>query len=116
MNANGQTDISFINNDSVKFSFHFISPSLLDKHRIPSQHIVRVELSKEKRIKAKELKRADWMRLLNDTTSDWAANLILYDLFRKDATLYWGTDNISRFYWLYLFRKDDLKYWKRFLK
>ena len=114
--AYSQSTVSFINNDSMKFSYRFISPSILDKDYVPSQYIIRVKISGEQRNMVKDFKREYWIRLLNDKATDWAANLILYDLYRKDATILEGTNLKSRSDWVLQFKKDDITYWEKCLK
>ena len=111
-----QPSLSFIRNDSIKFAYGFRTPSLLDKHYVPSYYDIHVTINKEERSTAKRLSRECWISLLNDKSTDWAANLILYDLYRKDATDFRIFDLKSRDDWVLQMKKRDVAYWTKYLK
>ena len=48
---------------------------------------VMVELTDKEKGEAKKIHCKEWESLLNDVRRDWAANLILYYLYKKDAHL-----------------------------
>lgn len=111
-----QSSLSFIRNDSIKFRYGFRTPSLFDKHPVPSYYVIHVTINKEQRIAAKGVNRECWIRLLKDKSTDWAANLILYDLYQKDATDFRILDLKSRDDWVLEIRQRDISYWTKYLK
>jgi hypothetical protein len=64
--------------------------------------------------KLKNLKVEQWLCLLNNLESDWAANLLLYQFYEKDAILF--SVNKKREGWIGFRKEEDLKYWKTFLE
>lgn len=93
-----------------------VTPGLLDNVNMPSQYIIRVELRKSQRDEVGKLKKNDWILILNNKNTDWAANLILYDICKRDATLIYSSAWKSRSDWILLFKNDDITYWEKFLK
>ena len=54
-----------------------------------------------------------WLCLLNNPKSDWAANLILYQVYEKEAILF--TMYKKREDWIRYRKNEDIAYWKTFL-
>jgi hypothetical protein len=104
---------AFIHNDSLSFVVLRKSGELLDNGGYkPISYSIRVKISKEQREICKQISNDQWLGLLQDEKTDWAANLILYDLFEKDALTYLNTYK-SRSVWIKLGQRDaDIKYWK----
>jgi hypothetical protein len=114
--CNGQGNEQFIQNDSIQYTLAYVGSQLLDNNQlIPSKWIIVVGIrSKQEKI-VKAMKRDEWIRLLSDSNTDWAANLILYALYRKDAVLYNSVIK-SRKDWVNLDRDKDVTYWKKILR
>ncbi len=55
------------------------------------------------------------MRLLNDSKTDWAANIILYSLYKRSAGVFRAAIK-SREMWIDGYREKDIAYWQSFLK
>jgi hypothetical protein len=110
---NKKTDILFIQNDSIKYEVVLLACDTC----VPISSIgyrVRVKLSEKELGVAEKISYEDWINLLNNNKTDWAANLILYYLFDKDAFLLARSDN--RELWIKNLKEDDLKYWRNNLK
>lgn len=63
----------------------------------------------------KDIKKDQWLSLLRNDDSDWAANIILYSWYKKRAAIF-GSAVKTRQDWIEKSRKDDLNYWESFLK
>ena len=61
----------------------------------------------------KSLKYGEWIRLLQNNQSDWAANLILYCLFEREAAIF--NNGFKREDWVKTMKNEDIVYWKKFL-
>lgn len=53
--------------------------------------------------------------LLSDTTRDWYANLLLYDITHRDAIYYFGTPE-TRDSWVKSIRNKDIQYWNEYVR
>lgn len=104
---------SFIDNDSIVYSMEYKSVEYEGDSIInPSEYIVVIDLTKEQKEEILKLSNTDWQNLLEDKNTDFAANLLLYCFFKKDATLLEG---VSRDEWLKCCKSSDISYWKKFL-
>ena len=103
-------NINFISNNKVKYTIGLIScdscfPVMSIGYRISTNLT-------ENQIKlASMLTFNDWLLLLNNKKSDWAANLVLYQIFDKDAIPLYHIGNRAR--WLKYLKKEDLAFWKQ---
>src|SRR5689334_17466916 len=86
--ASGQP---FLNNDSLSFKVLRQSTKIKSENEAtPVMYLIKVNLSTEQRREVEKIKKEDWLKLLASDNTDWIANLILYDLFRKNAISYSG--------------------------
>jgi hypothetical protein len=110
----GTVKNKFINN-SINYRI-IISPTmLLDSNRIEiSRTLVKVVLSKSQRNKIKKFSYEEWIVLLKNNYSDWAANLCLYDIFERDASFFNDVD--SRDIWIKRSKSADVTYWEDYLR
>jgi hypothetical protein len=77
----------------------------------PVMYFIRVNLSTEERKVCKEITNDDWLKMLKKDNTDWIANLILYDLYKKDAISYVG-EMKSRDEWIIKKQKqEDIEFW-----
>ncbi|WP_196890272.1 hypothetical protein [Aureivirga sp. CE67] len=101
-------------NDSTKFeirrtSLKFITPNKIEK----SKYLITVE-EKSKDLKfLKTLNKQSIILLLEDENFDWRINLILYDVFKKDALLFYVFDIRNRLDWVKYDKDKDIIYWKK---
>lgn len=101
-------------NDSVKFTIGLTEPDW-EKNIFYSETIVEVKsIDSADWYKIKLFDRKTWLKLLNDSNVDWIANLVLYELYRKDASFFRFVDNRKK--WIVKGKEGDLAYWKRNLK
>lgn len=101
-------DLSFIQNGKMKYSFVMLSCDTC----VPISNLgirVRVELSDEKKLLLKKISHEEWFNLLNDKKSDFIANVILYELYSKNAIDLLVIEDIEK--WRKFVKKDDLEYW-----
>ena len=104
------TDLSFINNRTLKHQIVILACDTC----APISNIgrrVRVTLSEKNELKVKQIAPETWIILLNNKKSDWAANLILYSLYNKDAFFLSRYD--ERELWIKHIKEEDLDFWKK---
>ena len=76
---------------------------------------VRVKLTDKQKSIVKKIEKEMWRHLLSDKKTDFAANLILYDIYDKDAILLFGLGNNIRD-WRKNLKRDDTLFWLKKLK
>jgi hypothetical protein len=102
------TDLAFINNKKIKYSIVLMSCDTC----VPIKNLgyrVKMQLSKEEKIRVRSITSDAWKALLNNCNSDWASNLILYSLYDKDAFLL--SKNNDRELWVKYLKKEDFDFW-----
>ena len=70
-----------------------------------------MQKSLNNRKKLKKVKINDWMVLLESKNTDWAANLYLYSLFKRDATQFEVVKTKEE--WRNCCKEKDLEFWKK---
>jgi len=103
---------SVLNNDSIKYrtlrtSFHFETPKIA----VPSKTLIQIIMDSTTRAKIKSYTYSEWMNLLRDKKTDWAANLCLYDFYELNASDFDLWQNRNR--WAQCCKPDDIAYWKK---
>jgi len=100
-------------NNTLKYGVLKTSLEIVDtnKIRVP-RYYIKVQLSDSIRSEVKKLNHAEWMKLLLDRNTDWAANLCLYDLFEKDAVIV-RLFIATRKEWVRCCKEEDIEYWKK---
>ena len=107
---NDSTKFSFINNERIKYSIVLMACNSCAPIKNIGDRVI-INLSKEEKDVIKKMRYSDWKYLLNDNKSDWAANLILYSLYDKDAFLL--SQYNKRQLWVEYLKNDDLKFWRK---
>lgn len=74
-----------------------------------------LELSKRQEKRIKLIDKTCWLKLLENDSSDWAANLVLYYMTKKNAFIFFAGD-IKMERWKEYYKQEDVKYWKDNLK
>ena len=111
-----QNKLSFCYNDSIKYSFGLVGMKLINMNEvIPSKYIVVIDLNEEQAMILKNITKNTWLELLKDTTTDWASNLLLYHLKKRDAIEFYAVIKNRKDWILLKKNKEDLKYWKKYL-
>ena len=62
----------------------------------------------------KHISKRQWLSMLNDKKTDFAANLLLYQLYEREAIMFLQIKDASD--WRLAMKDDDLYYWRRTLK
>ena len=106
-NCRAQSKWTFISNETLKHSIGLVACDSCVPIRNKGYRVI-VHLTAEERQEIKSIDCREWMSLLNDTTSDYAANLILYSIYDKDAHLLSRRD--SREIWIKYSKVDDLAF------
>jgi len=107
--------IGWINNDSI--GYH----TVLEDHRDSVEgrycFILVVNFTSFEQVKFfKSIPSKQWLELLNNEETNWAANLCLYCLYRRDCASYVVNNIRSAKKWHETMQeKDDMDYWSRLL-
>lgn len=107
---------TWLNNDSIKFGTGTTMIQFLDSNKFTGgDYRVVLKLSKPRRDSLKQITNKEWLALLADNKTDWAANVCLYSLYEKDAITIGGVRSANE--WKkYHYYKEDIDYWKALLK
>ena len=103
-----------IMNEEVSFKVYIYGMDFTAKTKPKSNLVIETNIKDAalwRRIKV--LAAEQWLCLLNNPKSDWAANLILYQLYEKDAILF--SKIKKREDWIGFRKDEDIEYWKTFL-
>lgn len=115
--AKGQnTDVNkYVRNDAIRFDVINTAPDFENGIYYSGYVLVLNGLDSVGKSLVRDIKKDQWLSLLQNDQSDWAANIILYSLYKKRAAIFW-TAVKTRQDWIEKSRKDDLAYWQSFLK
>lgn len=106
-----ETVSNIITND-INYSVWRISPIVSDTIvLVPPKNVIHISISDSLKLRLREFSYETWVNLLEDTNSDWGANLVLYELYEKDATVFKVIK--KREDWVRIYKNDDLSYWKK---
>ena len=104
-----RTDISFINNRDIHFDILYVAcDSCFPIHDIGYR--VRVKLSADEDSLIRTIKKEQWLQLLQNSATDYAANALLYSLYNRDAIVLLAHRDIED--WRMSMKEDDINYWK----
>ncbi|MGN6266191.1 MAG: hypothetical protein ACTHM5_10990 [Ginsengibacter sp.] len=106
-------DLSFIKNQKIKYSIVLMSCDTCVPIRNIGYRVI-VELNKKHNSIVKKISKESWLKLLNNNCTDFAANLLLYSMYNKDALILSKNDSIES--WRKYLKEDDLVYWSKHLK
>lgn len=106
-------DLTFINNKKIKYYIGLVACDTCAPIINIGYRVV-VELSEKEQEIIKKINSKTWLKLLNNDSTDYAANLILYDIYDKDALILSMYD--SKELWNKYLKKDDLEHWSNLLK
>ena len=106
-------ELSFINNKRVNFSIKKVAcdtcfPIFDVGYRVS------VKLTPKQDSIIVRMKRREWLSLLNDETTDYAANILLYYIYNRDAIVLLYNRSIRE--WRAAMKEDDILYWEKRLK
>ena len=77
-------------------------------------HRVRISLSAQEDSLIRHISKGQWFSMLSSKRTDFAANLLLYRLYERDALVLLYVKNASD--WRLSMKADDLHYWQQTLK
>ncbi|PSL34553.1 hypothetical protein CLV42_102125 [Chitinophaga ginsengisoli] len=72
-----------INNETVSYHISIIGAKFKNGRMEPTQYLVRVDKLANDSSLIKKMTPEKWIKALNDPDTDWAANLLLYELYKK---------------------------------
>lgn len=105
--------VPFINNRTIKYNILLVAcDTCAPIHDIGYR--VRISLSAKEDSIIKHISKRQWLSMLNDKKTDFAANLLLYQLYEREAIMFLQIKDASD--WRLSLKDDDLYYWRRTLK
>ena len=105
--------VPFINNRTIKYNILLVAcDTCAPIHDIGYR--VRISLSAKEDSIIKHISKRQWLGMLNDKKTDFAANLLLYQLYEREAIMFLQIKDASD--WRLAMKDDDLYYWRRTLK
>ena len=105
--------VPFINNRTIKYNILLVAcDTCAPIHDIGYR--VRISLSAKEDSIIKHISKGQWLSMLNDKKTDFAANLLLYQLYEREAIMFLQIKDASD--WRLAMKDDDLYYWRRTLK
>ena len=105
--------LSFINNKNIDFSIKKVACDSCFPI-IDIGYRVKVKLSAKQESLIAKLKKKEWIHMLNDETTDYAANILLYYIYKRDAIVLLYNRDIRK--WRDGMKSDDILYWNHILK
>ena len=105
--------VPFINNRTIKYNILLVAcDTCAPIHDIGYR--VRISLSAKEDSIIKHISKRQWLSMLTDKKTDFAANLLLYQLYEREAIMFLQIKDASD--WRLAMKDDDLYYWRRTLK
>lgn len=102
-----RTDISFINNRDIHFDILNVAcDSCFPIHDIGYRVCVKLSADEDSLIRT--IKKEQWMQLLQNSATDYAANALLYSLYNRDAIVLLAHRDIED--WRMSMKEDDINY------
>ena len=111
--AKAPSDVSFIDNRTIKYKIMKVACDTC----VPIRDIgyrVRISLSAREDSLIRHISKGQWLSMLSSKQTDFAANLLLYRLYERDALVLLYVKNASD--WRLSMKADDLHYWQQTLK
>ena len=106
-------ELSFINNRNLNFSIkRVVSDSCFPI--IDIGYRIRVKLTPKQDSLLRKLKKRQWINMLNNNTTDYAANILLYYIHNRDATVLLYNRSLKD--WRDGMKNEDILYWNETLK
>lgn len=106
-------ELSFINNRNLNFSIKRVaSDSCFPIIDIGNR--IRVKLTPKQDSLIRKLKKRQWINMLNNNTTDYAANILLYYIHNRDATVLLYNRSLKD--WRDGMKNEDILYWNETLK
>jgi hypothetical protein len=113
MYAQDKKTPAWLNNDSIHYTLGYQSGKYTDSTATLSKYVVSVDINKKQAKEINNFTYETWISLLEDEKTDFAANLLLYDIYNKNANLFF---DLQMHDWEKFNKKDDVNYWIQELK
>lgn len=105
--------VPFIDNRTIKYNILLVAcDTCAPIHDIGYR--VRISLSAKEDSIIKHISKRQWLSMLNDKKTDFAANLLLYQLYEREAIMFLQIKDASD--WRLAMKENDLHYWQQTLK
>ena len=105
--------VPFINNRTIKYNILLVAcDTCAPIHDIGYR--VRISLSAKEDSIIKHISKRQWLSMLNDKKTDFAANLLLYQLYEREAIMFLQIKDETD--WRLAMKENDLHYWQQTLK
>ncbi len=107
-------DRTLFNNDSIRYMVVRVAEKINSSSPAKiTMRYIDIEIPRHLRKYLLTLKMDFWLQRLSNENSDWATNLVLYNLYKRDAILL-AVVYTNRNKWL-KGKNEDVEYWKGFL-
>lgn len=106
-------DLSFITNQKTAYAIVMMACRTCAPISNLGYRVV-LKLSSEEQNKVKHINPETWLKLLNNDSTDFSANIVLYSLYSKDAFML--SRNNSAALWHKYLRRADVAFWDKKLK
>ena len=111
--AKAPSDVSLIDNRTIKYKIMKVACDTCAPIR-DIGYRVRISLSAREDSLIRHISKGQWFSMLSSKRTDFAANLLLYRLYERDALVLLYVKNTSD--WRLSMKADDLHYWQQTLK
>ena len=107
-------EVNFLNN-KVRFEVFRQSTNVYDtSNKSPAAIYLKTNLPNNLKTEFSKFSKSLIISLLYDSQTDWVTNLLLYEIYKRNAFMYINVIK-NRKNWLPI-KKNDIKYWKKILK
>ena len=107
------SDTKFIDNRTIKYNIMLVAcDTCAPIHDIGYRVIISLSAKEDSIIK--HISKGQWLSMLNDKKTDFAANLLLYRLYEREAIVLLHYNNAPE--WRQAMKENDLHYWQQTLK
>lgn len=105
--------VPFINNRTIKYNILLVAcDTCAPIHDIGYRVLISLSAKEDSIIK--HISKRQWLSMLNDKKTDFAANLLLYRLYEREAIVLLHYNNAPE--WRQAMKENDLHYWQQTLK
>jgi hypothetical protein len=104
--------IKYLDNQTAEFTIARSSITFVDSNSVlPPQTFVVTTLTEKVKKKLAKVSEREWIQLLHNGKTDWAANLYLYEKYDLDATDFEVVKTKDQ--WRLCCKQKDLLFWER---
>ena len=105
--------VPFIDNRTIKYNITLVACDTCAPIH-DRGYRVQISLSAKEDSIIKHINKRQWLSMLNDKKTDFAANLLLYRLYEREAIVLLHYNNAPE--WRQAMKENDLHYWQQTLK